>query len=103
MVRLTAPCLGSETPSPYAHNHCPATYSYTTLPHPLSALCHVVSTLQGAAQPVFPCEDEWEHVAWDEYGASLDYADFEPGETTGAAALLPWLLRGVISLCCCVP
>ena len=39
--------------------------------------------LQGAAQPMFPFEDAWEHVAHDEYGASLDYADFDPAEATG--------------------
>ncbi|PSC73960.1 cleavage and polyadenylation specificity factor subunit 2 [Micractinium conductrix] len=32
---------------------------------------------KGAAAPLFPFEDEWEHAAWDEYGASLDYSDFE--------------------------
>lgn len=39
--------------------------------------------LQGAARPMFPFEDAWEHVAHDEYGASLDYADFDPAEATG--------------------
>ncbi len=33
---------------------------------------------------MFPFEDEWEHVAHDEYGASLDYADFDAPEARGA-------------------
>ena len=32
---------------------------------------------------MFPFEDAWEHVAHDEYGASLDYTDFDPAEATG--------------------
>ena len=39
--------------------------------------------MQGAARPMFPFEDAWEHVAHDEYGASLDYTDFDPTEATG--------------------
>ena len=43
----------------------------------------IVVLLQGAARPLFPFEDAWEHVAHDEYGASLDFADFDPAEATG--------------------
>ena len=43
-------------------------------------------SMQGAARPMFPFEDAWEHVAHDEYGASLDYADFDPAEAIGEAA-----------------
>lgn len=48
-----------------------------------------VPSMQGAARPMFPFEDAWEHVAHDEYGSSLDYADFDPAEAIGKAA---WLL-----------
>lgn len=33
-------------------------------------------TLQGAAGPMFPDEDEWMHEEWDEYGAPIHKEDF---------------------------
>lgn len=42
---------------------------------------------RGAAAPMFPFEDEWEHVAYDEYGASLDYADYDAPEARGFKAM----------------
>lgn len=32
---------------------------------------------EGAVAPMFPGEDEWEAVPWDEYGAAVDYAEFD--------------------------
>ena len=49
----------------------------------------VLLLLQGAAAPLFPFEDEWEHAAWDEYGASLDYSDFEMEAKGECRPLLP--------------
>eukprot|EP00887_Chlorella_sp_A99_P003905 scaffold11.g3905.t1 len=45
------------------------------------------SVPQGAAAPMFPFEDEWEHETFDEYGASLDYADFDLSESYAFKAL----------------
>ena len=42
-----------------------------TSPHDLMASCLIegFEVPKGAAGPMFPAEDEWEMVAWDEYGA----------------------------------
>lgn len=53
---------------------------------------------------MFPFEDEWEHVAYDEYGASLDYADFDAPEARGglAYACCVHCVRCVCVAGCCV-
>ncbi len=42
---------------------------------------------------MFPDEDEWEGVEWDEYGAALDLAAFAAHDAGGAGTRLP-------SFCC---
>lgn len=42
---------------------------------------HVV---QGAVAPMFPDEDEWAGVEWDEYGAALDLSKFAAHDADAA-------------------
>jgi len=35
---------------------------------------------EGAVGPMFPAEDEWEEITYDEYGATVEYADFESSD-----------------------